>query len=171
MTSFKQWKSSLHPSDSFPTNKRNVIKKTQTFIHFFFFQINCNQFALCTLSRSFCCRQSKKSSICWKSSKLNGNLKKNVEVNTLFDTTSSYFKMMRWRRLNSVTILCTHIQVNKRRSILNQLNTFFKRFHLWVAYQKEAFGHFEGISANIITHNLITLILKKIFMSTFDHFL
>ena len=39
---------------------------------FFFFQINCNQFAL---SHSFSCRQSKKSSICWKSSKLNDNLK------------------------------------------------------------------------------------------------
>ena len=50
-------------------------------------------------------------------------------------------------------------------NIWNQPNTFFKTFHLWVAYQKEAFGHFEGISANITTHNLITLILEKIFTS------
>ena len=45
--------------------------------------------------------------------------------------------------------------MRKMEDTLKQPNTFFKTFHLWVAYQKEAFGHFEGISANITTHNLI----------------
>ena len=36
MTSIKQWKSSLHPSNSFPTNKRNVIQKNANLYSLFF---------------------------------------------------------------------------------------------------------------------------------------
>ena len=61
--------------------------------------------------------------------------------------------------------------MRKTEIILNHSNTFFKTFELWVENPKKASGHFEGILANISTHNLIILILKKEFTSNFDDFL
>ena len=156
VTSVKRWKGSLQQSDSFPTNKRNNIKKTKNanlYSPFFSF----NQFVLCALSHSFSCRQSEKWNICWSESSVR-----------------NYFFVLHYiplRRLTWNNMLCGHVQVLKTEDTLDQSNTFFKTFDLWVTYQKQTSGHFERISANITTHNNITLILKKMFTSTFDHFL
>ena len=66
---------------------------------------------------------------------------------------------------------CWRIQVRKTKNAFIHSNTFFKTFELWVENQKKASGHFAGILANISTHNLIILILKKEFTSHFDDFL